>query len=143
MKKYYLFIIVALITVVIAYFFIPKHTPTVTINKQIFKVELAETNAARSAGLSNRDQLDKDTGMLFVFPEPGIYPFWMKNTKIPLDIIYINEGLIVEMITLPAETSDNTPEYTPEQKANYVLELGAGSIQKYNLKVGDAVTIHR
>ena len=55
-----------------------------------FSVELAKTNAERELGLMNRKELDSNKGMLFIFEKDGIYPFWMKNTLIPLDMIWID-----------------------------------------------------
>ncbi len=65
--------------------------PTATINKATYNVMLAKTDAERIKGLSGRDKLGTNEGMLFVFKDPGIYPFWMKNMKFPIDIIYINK----------------------------------------------------
>lgn len=106
-----------------------------------FNVEVAKTNATREYGLMNRTSLDVDAGMLFIYSDSDIRSFWMKNTLIPLDILWINDDRIVEMATLQPETPQNTPTYTPKNKANYVLELNAGTAKKYNFKIGDEVKI--
>jgi len=89
----------------------------------------------------NRSHLDANSGMLFVFPKSDIQTFWMKDTLIPLDIVWLNNNRIVEMTTLQIPNGDTIPEYTPKNKANYVLELNAGEIIKNDFKVGDVVKI--
>lgn len=151
MKKRYLVLIAVLLSIgvvlVTNYFLnhIPKNT--VSINGKKIKVEIAKTDAEREKGLMNRDQLDADSGMLFVFEKAEIQAFWMKETLIPLDIIWIKSsplGLnkIVEITTLDPDSPDYTPQYTPENKANYVLELNAGAINEFGFKIGDKVKIN-
>lgn len=115
---------------------------TVTIDGHSFNVEVATSEIQREKGLMNRTSLDTNAGMLFVFDKPDIYTFWMKNTKIPLDIIYINDSKIVEITTLDAETLDNTPQYTPKNKADKVLEINAKEAVNYGFKLGDLVEIN-
>lgn len=120
---------------------------TVSIDGKQFKVELARTDAEREKGLMNRDNLDADVGMLFIFKKADIQTFWMKNTFIPLDIIWINSSTplgvnkIVDMTTLDPDTPDFTPQYTPKEKAKYVLELNAGTANENNFRIGDKVKI--
>lgn len=116
----------------------PK-TARIIINGKTFNAEVAQTDAEQTKGLSGRDYLAADSGMLFVFPKSDIYTFWMKDTKIPLDIIWINDGKIVEMTTLNPPSDDKIPSYTPKNKAQYVLELNANS----GFKVGDEVEIKK
>jgi uncharacterized membrane protein (UPF0127 family) len=61
-----------------------------TIGKNTISVEIADTPTERQTGLMNRKSMDKNSGMLFIFEQDGVYPFWMKNTLIPLDMIWIN-----------------------------------------------------
>lgn len=112
--------------------------PQVIINGKTINVEIAKTDTERQKGLSGRTSLDANAGMLFIFPKADIWPFWMKDTKIPLDIIYINNNHIVDMTTLQPQNGDNIPQYTPQNKANYVLELNANS----GFKVSDEVKIN-
>ena len=118
-----------------------KKSAEVVIDGKTFKVELATTTAQQEKGLSGRDHLDENSGMLFVFPNSDIYTFWMKDTKIPLDIIWINDDKVIEMTTLQPETANNIPQYNPKNQANYVLELNAGTAQQNGFKVGDEVKI--
>jgi uncharacterized protein len=146
-KLYWIFVVFAILIVVSLGFIINKKnntlkTGSVVIDENKFNVEIADTQSEREKGLMNRTHLDKNAGMLFVFPAPDIQTFWMKNTLIPLDIIWIGDNTIVEMTTLQAESKNNTPQYTPKNPANYVLELNSGTAIKYHFKVGDKVSFN-
>lgn len=103
-----------------------------------FYVELAATPEERNRGLMFRENLDLDKGMLFVFDKEGDYPFWMKNTLIPLDIIWINENKEVVFIKENAQPCGEQfcPEIEPAQNAKYVLEINGGQSEKIGLIVG-------
>ena len=91
----------------------------------------------------NREQLDKNKGMLFIFDESSKYSFWMKNTLIPLDIIWINENLEIVWIAEnvnPCE-EDPCPSYIPQEKAKYVLEINGGLSEKHGFKINDKVKL--
>jgi len=137
MKAFWIITILAIAIILSLLFSNQYKTAQVIINNYVFNVEVANTEAMRTQGLSGRKSLDDNTGMLFVFEKPDIYPFWMKDTLIPLDIIYINDDKIVEMTTLQPQKGDDIPNYTPQEKAQYVLELNANS----GVKVGDEVKI--
>jgi uncharacterized membrane protein (UPF0127 family) len=111
-------------------------TATVTIKDKAFKVEVAKTPKARAKGLSGREYLAPDKGMLFVFPEPGVYPFTMQDTLIVLDIVWILDDKIV-FIARKAQPEQET--INPEVNANYVLEVGGGNAA--GLQVYDQVGI--
>lgn len=115
----------------------------VFINDNCFYVELATTPDDRARGLMFREHLDPDKGMLFIFEEEGVHPFWMKNTLIPLDIIWISEDKEVVFIsknTQPCKT-DICPSINPSKKAKYVLEVNGGISDKIGLNVGDKALI--
>jgi len=116
---------------------------TVCFGKNCFNVEIAKTVAQREAGLMNRAKLDKDKGMLFVFNKEGIHPFWMKNTLISLDIIWIGSNSKVVFIIQNVQpcTTLICPSVVPNLKAKYVIELNSGTCQEIGLKVGDLVQI--
>lgn len=90
-----------------------------------------------------RKSLGPTEGMLFVFDFVDFYPFWMKSTLIPLDMIWISPEQRIVYIAerVPPCKQDPCPSYSPMQKALYVLELAAGSAGKHHLKIGDAIKI--
>lgn len=103
-----------------------------------FTVELADDDAERSTGLMHRAQMNDDHGMLFDFHTPRRVAFWMRNTFIPLDMIFIkSDGEIVSIFENVPPLNDNT--VGPERPVRAVLELNAGMSRKLGLKVGDMV----
>ena len=110
-------------------------------NKHCFKVELADSKEERERGLMYRVSLPKDAGMLFDFKEEGIYPFWMKNTWIYLDIIWIDKDNRIVDIAEKASPCLRMPcdSYIPDQKAVKVLEINGGLVKDYGIKRGDTV----
>lgn len=110
---------------------------TLTIGEQTFLIEIADTPAAREQGLMNREFMETNHGMLFVFE--GVLPrtFWMKNTLIPLDMIWLDEAMtIVDIQAAEPCKVENCPTYTGQAPAMYVLELNQGVLQA---QVGDRV----
>lgn len=105
-------------------------------------VEVADDDAERARGLSGRESLPADWGMLFVFERPGVYSFWMYEMRFPLDIIWINETLQVAFIVEnapPCTMLTVCSPYVPNVTAKYVLEINAGLVEKYGIKVGERV----
>jgi uncharacterized membrane protein (UPF0127 family) len=102
--------------------------------------EVADTAKKRAQGLMYREHLAKDRGMLFTFDQAQPWTFWMKNTKIPLDIIWLNEKKqiihIARNVPICTRTDDGCPQYQPNDSAMYVLELGSGEAQRLKLERG-------
>jgi len=91
----------------------------------------------------SRESLEPNQGMLFIFEKEGEYPFWMKNTLIPLDIIWINgekNVVFVSQNTQPC-LEDPCPTIEPNEKAKYVLEINGGISKEMGLAVGDKIDI--
>ncbi len=107
-------------------------------NTKVF-VEIADTDEARARGLSGRDNLLPDYGMLFVFQQLDRYGFWMKEMRFPIDIIWITENKKISHIE-PRVAPETFPKvFYPLQESLYVLEVSAGFAETYFLKVGDAL----
>lgn len=119
----------------------PSERPRVCVGEKCVFVELATTQEQRELGLMNRSHLGEDIGMLFIFDELNIYPFWMKNTLIPLDAIWFGEKGVVDIQTMVPCPSDPCPIYTPSGPALYVLEVNAGWAEKNNIQIGDSVHV--
>lgn len=108
-----------------------------------FGVELATTTEEQALGLMFRDSLPADQGMLFIFPNEAPRSFWMKNTRIPLDIMYFDEDL--KMVSISADTPPcrvaRCPSYPSTGPAMYVLELNAGIAAELGVAAGDRLTL--
>ena len=100
-------------------------------------VDVAQTPAERQQGLSGRDLLLPGTGMLFVFPEEGKYPFWMKDMRFPIDIIWLGGNGRVVGFWKDATPSSYPRHYAPEAPAQYVLEVPAGFVRAHGVAVGE------
>ncbi|HVT43986.1 MAG TPA: DUF192 domain-containing protein [Thermoanaerobaculia bacterium] len=107
-------------------------------------VEIAADEAMRQQGLMYRESVPEGRGMLFLFPATDIYPFWMKNTMIPLDIIWIDETLAIVDVAehVPPCRADPCPSYAPRAAARYVLELRAGAAREHGVAAGKGVKFH-
>jgi uncharacterized membrane protein (UPF0127 family) len=106
----------------------------------VILAELADTVEERARGLMFRPSLEKNRGMLFTFAEPQQWSFWMKNTRIPLDIIWMDgKKKIVHIerrVPTCSRTDDGCPQYQPNENSLYVLELAAGSAEALKLERG-------
>jgi uncharacterized protein len=98
--------------------------------------EIASTYESREKGLMMRGELDESSGMLFVFESSSPRTFWMKDTLIPLDIIFLDENLKVINISENTKPNQTTETYSSTQPALYVLEMNGGWSKKHNLKNG-------
>jgi uncharacterized membrane protein (UPF0127 family) len=105
----------------------------------VIAAEIAADDDTRERGLMFRDQLQPGTGMLFLFPSDGRYPFWMKNTLIPLDMIWLDSGGRVVFIgsDVPPCKVQNCPSVDPGADSRYVLEVAGGVARQHGLKQGD------
>lgn len=113
----------------------------VELKGQRFKVEVVADDESRTRGLMFRDSLEEDRGMLFVFEREQPLAFWMKNTKIPLDIIYFDdERKLVSVASAPPCTTAQCPNYPSDAPAKYTLELKAGMARKIGARRGDEIT---
>ena len=106
-------------------------------------VEVADTEEAHARGLMFRDHLDERTGMLFRFAVPRRYAFWMKNVRVPLDIIWLDARGRVAWIVERAEpcAADPCPMHVPEADATCVLEVVGGFVARHGVAVGDRVVV--
>lgn len=133
-----LFVLILLITVFLGNRDIDKKQSEVCFNDNCFYVELSETPEQKSQGLMFREKLDLNKGMLFIFKKEGIYPFWMKNTLISLDIIWIDKNKEVVFISQDVEpcSINECKSIIPDKKALYVLEINKGLSDEIGLTIG-------
>jgi hypothetical protein len=105
-------------------------------------IEIADDDYQRERGLMYRKQMQLQQGMLFIFEEEEIRSFWMKNTYLPLDILYVNEAREVVRIheNTPTQNENPIPSGYP---AKYVVEVNAGFCAVYGIKTGDKINFNR
>ena len=110
-----------------------------TLNEVTFEIEIAITPQERQKGLSGRDSLPHNHGMLFVYHKPSIVSFWMKETRFPLDLLFFDkQGTLLEVIpNLQPCLKIPCPKFTNSEAAVFVLELAAGTAAKYHFRRGD------
>lgn len=102
-------------------------------------IQIAQTDFDRELGLMYRKSMQENQGMLFVFPSETIQTFWMRNTFIPLDMVFINSNKQIVTIRNATKTlSDQT--YASTAPAQYVLEVNEGFCKKFGIKVGDKIS---
>lgn len=119
----------------------PEQLRTVCIRGACFGAELAVTAAERERGLMHRDSLPADRGMLFVFPGEGRHGFWMKNTRIELDIVFIGADRRVVDVVRRARpcTAEPCDHYTPSADVAFALEIAGGRAADVGIVAGDLV----
>lgn len=126
-----------------------EFTPaSIIINGHTVEVEVANSTATRAKGMMYRDSLGAEEGMFFVFPNEGKHRFWMANTYVPLDIIWISKDKVIVDIAENAEPCDKTGKlqslctlYKPSDNAKYVLEVNAGWTTEKQVTIGDSIEL--
>ncbi len=116
----------------------------VELNGQRFEVEVADDDAERNRGLMFRESLAEGSGMLFVHDAERPLAYWMKNTRIPLDIFYFDASRRLVSVSRgvpPCSLGDSCPPYPSSAPALYVLELNAGQASALGAKAGDTLTL--
>ncbi|MFH0936836.1 MAG: DUF192 domain-containing protein [Candidatus Daviesbacteria bacterium] len=116
----------------------------IKINNTTVKIEVADTASKRSQGLSGRESMASDSGMLFIFESSKKYQFWMKGMKFPLDMIFIKDGKVVDVLkNVPppsqGQKDDTLPIYQPVSEIDMMLETSSSFTDTNNIKVGDTV----
>jgi len=107
--------------------------------------QVVDTPEAQREGLAGTKQLASDSGMLFVFAQPGTHPMWMKGMKIPIDMVWLDDqGRVVYLaanVPVPQDDQPDLPSYVNDQPAKYVLELTAGEAEQTGIREGVQLTL--
>ena len=147
MKHFTVAVLILVITtagVLSAWYFLlqPTNTTRIAFAGVTLTVDLARTSAEQERGLSYRDSMAPDHGMLFVFDHEATWGFWMHEMRFPLDIIWFNSQRQVVHFeqNLKPCTPQDCPAFTPSSKAMYVLEVNAGFVESHNVTLGQAFT---
>lgn len=149
LKNILIFAVVIIVLIAISYFSIS--TLTSARNQKIadikghkISLEIADDEAEQRKGLSARDSLPKDKGMLFKFKKADTHTFWMKDMRFPIDIIFINNDKIVtiyENVQPENDKNANLSLYTSTKPADKVIELNAGLAKEFGLKTGETLRL--
>lgn len=115
----------------------PTTELTLLVGTSTLRLELATTSADRARGLSGRADLAPDTGLLFVFDQPGFYGFWMKEMNFLIDIIWLTETGKIAAITEAAHPASYPKIFYPPEAIKYVIEVNAYYAREHQLVVGD------
>ena len=115
-----------------------KGSAQAQIGDKKIKLILAKSDKDRMKGLSGRNSLPEDQGMLFIFEKKGTYGFWMRDMKFNIDIIFIDDNKVVNIVENAPSSAQapNLTVYHPDSPVNRVLELNAGGAKKYDIKKG-------
>lgn len=117
----------------------PKHEVYCT-TTACFDLEVADTESARTYGLMFRETMPELSGMIFVFDQPWVHKFWMKNTLMPLDMIRLDEsGVVIDIEKADPCTQDPCEIYGLEKSSSYVVELKQGVADIYKIEIGSAM----
>ncbi|KKS98346.1 MAG: hypothetical protein UV73_C0002G0060 [Candidatus Gottesmanbacteria bacterium GW2011_GWA2_43_14] len=142
MKKYLLIIpvILVLLTVYLKFFKEAGFYSRAVINGRVIKLLVADTPSKRNRGLSFRESLSRDTGMLFIFDKKEAYSFWMNEMKFPLDFLWIDGVLVTDLSeNIPPPDGNNIETVTPQNPVDKVLEVNSGIIKELEIKIGDRI----
>lgn len=144
-----LIILFSLFIGAVLFFLLPRSNPlpqhqraTIQLNNHTLTLEIVTSTQDIQQGLSDRRSMPIDQGMLFVFDHPDRYSFWMQRMHFPLDIIWLNQGVVVDRVTLLSPNGNEEPaSHIPTSTADRVLELNAGRATFYQLQIGSTISL--
>lgn len=111
------------------------------VNNQEIELEVASTAQQQSIGLMYRDFLPPNRGMLFPFYPPQTVSFWMKNVSIPLDMIFVSDGVVKNIVKAPPCKAEPCPLFNSNVPIDQVIELAENRSTELNIKIGDRINI--
>lgn len=128
--------------IVAIFFWLTKPEGCTQIGNGCFALERVDRGQTRERGLSGRESLASDRGMMFVFDDLGEQCMWMKDMRFALDIIWLDETGIVQKIEQNIHPTSFPQSFCSSGETKYVVELNAGSVEKISLKQGDKVVVN-
>lgn len=114
-------------------------SPQVVVNNKVLSVEIANTSQKQKLGLCCRDTLAENAGMLFVYDTAEVRRFWMKDTRIPLDMYWLNKDREIVYVAQNVQPSSYPKSFGPDIPTWYVLETNAGYASSHGVTVGQTV----
>lgn len=154
MTKKILFAVAIIFVLVIAVVFVQTllrsnfsifaKSATLKSGDKTYTLEIADTPEKREKGLSERNSLAENRGMIFTFEKPDYHAFWMKGMKFPIDIIFLDGNKVITFYTdvpPPTDASEDLMLYQPDEPSNRVIELNAGEAEKAKIKPGQTLNV--
>lgn len=117
----------------------PQNNRELKVNGTTVDILIANNSAERSRGLCCRDSLPSNSGMLFIYDRPGDYRFWMKDSRISLDMFWISGKKIITHIETNVKPESYPKSFGTNIPSQYILETNSGFADRHNIKVGDQV----
>ena len=118
-----------------------EYPSQIKVGEAIYDVDLATTPQERQQGLSGRESLEENEGLLFIFEEPSVRNFWMKEMLFPIDIIWISEDLRIVHISKDLQPESYPETFNSKEPVLYVLEVNAQNAEKKGILIGDEVEL--
>ena len=112
----------------------------ITLGDTHINADIADTEALRERGLSGRESLAENQGMLFVFQDDDAHSFWMKDMKFAIDMIWVSKDMHVVYIAKDARPESYPSSFMPTEPSRYVIEVPAGFVYRHNISVGTRVS---
>lgn len=142
MSKYRIIIQVLFISAIVlavSLFFLWRYTypHKISINNKVFFVEIADNPLLMEKGLSGHEPLSNEEAMLFIFKNPGIYGFWMKDMNFAIDIIWFDANQKIVHMEESVSPKTYPKVFSPSKESLYVLETSSGEAKRSGLKIGD------
>lgn len=119
----------------------PLQTTLLEINSEIFTTYIADTSELRTRGLSDVISLDEHEAMLFIFEQPGVYKFWMKDMRFTIDIVWLDSEKRIVHIESNVSPESFPQSFGPNTPTQYVIEFTAGTVEQITLQVGDTLSL--
>ncbi|MDB9315748.1 DUF192 domain-containing protein [Spirulina sp. CS-785/01] len=117
-------------------------TATAQMGGETIELEVAKTRQQQALGLMFREEISDNRGMLFPFDPPRQVGFWMKNVEVPLDMVFLRDGVILEIAAnVPPCHREPCPSYGPNEPIDQVIELRGGRAEELGLETGDRITV--
>jgi uncharacterized membrane protein (UPF0127 family) len=137
-------LVLILVALVVSYMSINfQPTTEVRLGSGVFSTQLASTDAARVQGLSGVDHLDANGGLLMVFQSDSQWGIWMKDMKVPLDIVWMNnEKKVIYIVTDASPDLGTSKIFKPQEAARYVLEVPSGTVKSAGIQIGAVATFN-
>jgi len=133
-------ILLVSISLLLIYYRINPITPKVIIQDKVYYLDVAATDSEKEKGLGGRQSLEANRGMIFPYDRKEYFPFWMKGMNFPLDFIWIDGNVIVDITkNVPVMTGNTITTVRPSKPVDKIIEFNAGFVDSNAIQIGDTV----